>query len=183
MKKVINESQLSRIVENATRLAINRIINESNYINEEDLDEKIFGGLRDRAGAVVDTFKNGGAYGAHLANRNLQTARQDTENLMNRYGVQSGQNSKQFVSQNVQKAVEKIKEKYDAKIENLNDKIKQLATQRDEEIGQVSASASQKAQGQWDKYRGKKDALDTQRKDAYNARAKAMNANPYSNFK
>ncbi len=155
-----------------TEAELKSFINETvEKILNEECDEGLFGDIRNKFGAAKDTFMKGGNYQAHLANRELQGARQDTETLKNKYGVQNGMNGKQYVAQNSANAVAQINAKYDQKIQ-------QLEAQRQQEI----AKATGKFQKKWDKYQGKKQNLDTHRNQAYNNRRTAMNQNPYADF-
>lgn len=134
-KIIINESELRDII----RDTVNQ------YMLNEDVDEKFLGGLRDTMGAVKDTFKNGGSFMAHKANRNLQTSRQDIANLDKKYGREGGVgNDRQWaksmandkivtnnqsmeakiqqLEQQKQLEIQKITQKYDAKIQALRGK-------------------------------------------------------------
>jgi len=161
----LNEEQLQQLVTESVK----RYLAEN--VSEEELEEGFFGNMKDKLGAVKDTFQKGGNYNAHFNNRQLQRARGDIENLKGKYGVQDSQNGKQYVAQNSQAAIEKINAKYDQKIQALEQ-------QRQAEI----AKATGKTQKQWDKYQNKKSALDQSRSQAYQGRRKAMNANPYADF-
>lgn len=162
----LNESQLEQIVTESVK----RILAEGAF-GDEELEEGFFGNMKDKLGAVRDTFTKGGNYNAHFNNRQLQRARGDIENLKGKYGVQNGQNSTQYVNQNSQAAIDQINAKYDQKIQALE-------AQRQQEI----AKAKGKAQKQWDKYQGKKQSLDQARNQAYQGRRTAMNTNPYAGF-
>ena len=161
----LNEEQLQKIVTESVK----RYLTEN--ISEEELEEGFFGNMKDKLGAVKDTFTKGGNYNAHFNNRQLQRARGDIENLKGKYGVQNGQNGAQYVNQNSQAAIQQINAKYDQKIQALEQ-------QRQAEI----AKATGKTQKQWDKYQAKKGALDQTRNQAYQGRRAAMNANPYADF-
>jgi len=161
----LNEEQLQEIVAES----IKRYLTEG--ITEEELNERFLGNMRDKLGAIKDTFTKGGNYAAHFNNRQLQGARSDIENLKGKYGVQNGQNGAQYVKQNSQAAIDQINAKYDQKIQALEQ-------QRQAEI----AKATGKTQKQWDKYQSKKGALDQTRNQAYQGRRTAMNTNPYADF-
>ena len=161
----LNEEQLQEIVAESVK----RYLTEG--ITEEELDERFLGNMRDKLGAIKDTFTKGGNYAAHFNNRQLQGARSDIENLKGKYGVQNGQNGAQYVKQNSQAAIDQINAKYDKKIQALEQ-------QRQAEI----AKATGKTQKQWDKYQSKKGALDQTRNQAYQGRRTAMNTNPYADF-
>lgn len=161
----LNEEQLQEIVAESVK----RYLTEG--ITEEELNERFLGNMRDKLGAIKDTFTKGGNYAAHFNNRQLQGARSDIENLKGKYGVQNGQNGAQYVKQNSQAAIDQINAKYDKKIQALEQ-------QRQAEI----AKATGKTQKQWDKYQSKKGALDQTRNQAYQGRRTAMNANPYADF-
>lgn len=161
----LNEEQLQQIVTESVK----RYLTEN--VSEEELEEGFFGNMKDKLGAVKDTFTKGGNYNAHFNNRQLQRARGDIENLKGKYGVQNSQNGRQYVAQNSQEAIQKINAKYDQKIQALEQ-------QRQAEI----AKATGKTQKQWDKYQSKKGALDQARNQAYQGRRAAMNANPYADF-
>jgi len=163
----INESQLRQIVNESVK----RVLAEGNF-NEEDMEEGFFGNMADKFGAIKDTFTKGGNYNAHFNNRQLERSRNDIENLKGKYGVQNGQNSKQWVNQNSKETIDQINAKYDQKIQDLENK-------RQQEI----AKAQGKSQKQWDKYQNKKTSLDQARNQAYQGRRAAMNANPYAGFK
>lgn len=141
-------------------------------MSDEGLEEGFFGNMVDKIGAAKDAFQKGGAYNAHFANRQLERARGDIQNLKSKYGVQDGQNANQYVNQNTQDAVAKINSKYDQKIQALQ-------TQRNNEIQQVKANM----QKQWSQYQGQKQNLDQTRQQAYQNRRTAVNANPYADFK
>lgn len=161
----LNEEQLQEIVAESVK----RYLTEG--ITEEELNERFLGNMRDKLGAIKDTFTKGGNYAAHFNNRQLQGARSDIENLKGKYGVQNGQNGAQYVKQNSQAAIDQINAKYDKKIQALEQ-------QRQAEI----AKATGKTQKQWDKYQSKKGALDQTRNQAYQGRRTAMNTNPYADF-
>lgn len=184
--------QTIRLTESELRQLVIDAVNEQ--LNE-GVDEKFLGGLRDTLGAVKDTFQKGGSFAAHKANRNLQTARGDIANLDRKYGREGGVgNDKQWVNQMAsgsinannqnmetqiqqleqqkQAEIQKITQKYDAKIETLRSKT-----------GARNDKATAKAQNTATKYRNQKEKLAGQRDSAYNARRKAVNANPYSDFK
>lgn len=184
-KVLISESELHDIIFEAV----------NNYMVNEEVDEKVLGGLRDTVGAIKDTFQKGGSFAAHKANRNLQTARQDIANLDKKYGREGGvgndaqwtnqmaqgkinannQNMEakiQQLEQQKQAEIQKITQKYDAKIESLRGKT----TAKNDK-------ATAKAKNTAAKYRNQKDKLAGQRDSAYYARRKAVNANPYGDFK
>ena len=106
----LNESQIEQIVTESVK----RILAEGAF-GDEELEEGFFGNMKDKLGAVRDTFTKGGNYNAHFNNRQLQRARGDIENLKGKYGVQNGQNSTQYVNQNSQAAIDQINAKYDQK--------------------------------------------------------------------
>ena len=162
----INEAQLKQIVAESVK----RILAENEF-NENDMEEGFFGNMRDKIGAVGDTFKKGGNYAAHFNNRQLQRVRGDIESLKGKYGVQNSQNGQQYVAHNSQNAIETINAKYDRKIQALEQ-------QRQAEI----EKATGKVQKQWNRYQTKKGALDQTRNQAYQRRRAAMNANPYADF-
>ena len=158
----ITEAQLHDVIAEAIETVM----------SDEGLEEGFFGNMVDKIGAAKDAFQKGGAYNAHFANRQLQRARGDIQNLKNKYDVQDGQNATQYVAQNTNDAIAKINSKYDQKIQALQ-------TQRNNEIEQVKANI----QKQWSQYQGKKQNLDQTHKQAYQNRRAAMNANPYADFK
>lgn len=159
-----------------TEAELNKLISESvKRVLNEECDEGFLSNMRNKIGAVKDTFTKGGNYNAHFNNRQLQTARGDIENLKNQYGVQNGMNGRQYVNQQVQDAVAQINAKYDQKMQ-------QLEMQRNAEIEKVTGKTQAKATKKWDKYQGKKQGLDAERNQAYQGRRKAMNANPYADF-
>jgi hypothetical protein len=161
----LNEEQLQEIIAESVKKCL------TEGITEEELDERFLGNMRDKLGAVKDTFTKGGNYAAHFNNRQLQGARSDIENLKGKYGVQNGQNGAQYVKQNSQAAIDQINAKYDQKIQALEQ-------QRQAEI----AKATGKTQKQWNKYQSKKGALDQTRNKAYQGRRTAMSTNPYADF-
>ena len=155
-----------------TEAELNKLISESvKRVLNEECDEGFLSNMRNKIGAVKDTFTKGGNYNAHFNNRQLQTARGDIENLKNQYGVQNGMNGREYVKQNSADAIAQINAKYDQKIQELEAK-------RQQEI----AKATGKTQKKWDKYQGKKQGLDAERNKAYQGRRQAMNTNPYAGF-
>ena len=77
----LNEEQLQKLVTESVK----RYLTEN--VSEEELEEGFLGNMKDKLGAVKDTFTKGGNYNAHFNNRQLQRARGDIENLKGKNGV------------------------------------------------------------------------------------------------
>ena len=121
-----------------TEAELNKLISESvKRVLNEECDEGAFNKLRNKIGAVKDTFTKGGNYNDYFNDRQMKTVGADIENLKNQYD----ENPYLYVYQQSQDAVAQINAKYDHKIE-------QLEMQRNAEIKKVTG----KAQEKWDKY-------------------------------
>lgn len=182
----MNEAELNRLISESVMCVLKEGI-------DEETDEKFLGGLRDSLGAMKDTFQKGGSYAAHKANRNLQTARQDKQDLMNKYGIKSGQNipqaKKSMTSDKINANNTEMEEKIQQLEQQKQEKIQQITAQYDQKIealrGKVGAKNDKinaKADTKLNQYQQKAKDIDAKRGAAYNQRKKAMNANPYADF-
>lgn len=164
MKIKLTESEINDMLTEA----LVKVLRES---CDEEMEEGFFSDIVDRGKAVRDTLKNGGSYNAHFANNQLQRSRNDIERLKSKYGYEGG-NGRTYVNSQIEQTVAEINRKYDEKIQQIN-------AQRDAEI----SKATGKAQKRWNEFSSKKQELTKQKNRNYMDRQKAMNNNPYSNFR
>lgn len=166
----LNEEQFNRLIEEAVKRIITEDMNEE---MEEGWWNDAVDGAKAGLSAVKDVFtgRNGNAsFNTHYANRQVAQKKNRIGNLMNKYGVQNGQNRNQYVNAQSAEQVQQIEQKYDAKIQ-------QLQQQKEAEI----AKLKQKIGGNFDKYKSKKDEY-SKDKSKYQTKRRNLKNTQFQDF-
>lgn len=166
MKQTITESQLRQIVTES----VIRVLED-----EDMLDEGVFSTIRNGARAIGNSFAGNGSVRSNFYDMQYKDYHDDATNLMKKYGVQNGENGRQYVNNSmnneqdsIMRAAEKKKEAIDRQAEVEKQKVDVWAEQ------EISKKRNY-YQSQWDEYNPMKKKLNAKRDKYFRLRDKEIN--------